>query len=48
VLADGDESYSYPSAVQSADGLIHIVYSLERRRIQHITLNEAWIVLGDS
>jgi predicted neuraminidase len=48
VLADGDESYSYPSAVQSADGLIHIVYSLERRRIQHVTLNEAWIVLGDS
>lgn len=48
VLADGDESYSYPSAVQSADGHIHVVYSLERRRIMHITLNEAWIVLGDS
>lgn len=48
VLADGDESYSYPSAVQSPDGLIHVVYSLERRRIQHITLNESWIVLGDS
>lgn len=48
VLADGEESYSYPFAVQSADGLIHIVYSLARRRIQHITLNEAWIVLDDS
>ena len=48
VLADGKDAYSYPSIVQSADGLIHVVYSLSRRRIQHITLNEAWIVLGDS
>ena len=47
VLADGEETYSYPSAVQSPDGLIHVVYSLARRRIQHLTLNEAWIVQGD-
>jgi len=47
VLADGEETYSYPSAVQSPDGLIHVVYSLARRRIQHLTLNEAWIVQAD-
>jgi predicted neuraminidase len=46
IVATGDSSYSYPSAVQSPDGLIHIVYSLARDRIQHITLNEAWIASG--
>ena len=43
VVAEGSETYSYPSAAQSPDGMIHIVYSLARRRIQHATLNEAWI-----
>ena len=43
-LADGDSTYSYPAAVQTPDGLIHVVYSLGRANIQHITLNEAWIV----
>lgn len=45
-LADGSETYSYPSAAQTSDGLIHIVYSLERRSIQHATFNEQWIVNG--
>lgn len=44
ILIDGEENYSYPSVTQSSDGLIHIVYSLARRRIQHVTINEAWIV----
>jgi predicted neuraminidase len=43
VLADGSATYSYPFAIESPDGLIHIVYSLDRLRIQHITLNEAWV-----
>ncbi|MFQ5429192.1 MAG: exo-alpha-sialidase [Phycisphaerae bacterium] len=47
ILTDGEESYSYPSAVQSSDGLIHLVYSLARRRIRHVSLNEAWIIQGD-
>jgi len=46
VLADGDSTYSYPSAVQSPDGLIHVLYSRGRESIQHVTLNEAWIVGG--
>ncbi len=37
----------YPSAVQSADGLIHIVYSYGRDQIHHTTFNEAWIVAGE-
>lgn len=44
VLVEGEERYSYPSATQSSDGLVHIVYSLARRSIQHVTINEAWIV----
>jgi predicted neuraminidase len=44
VLADGDGAYAYPSAVQTADGLIHVVYSHDRERIVHLTLNEAWLI----
>lgn len=46
VLVDGDGAYAYPSAAQTPDGLIHVVYSHNRERIQHVTLNEAWIVAG--
>lgn len=44
VLVDGPASYAYPAAIQTPDGLIHIVYSDDRQRIGHLTLNEAWIV----
>ncbi len=44
VLVAGSGSYAYPTAVQTPDGLIHIVYSHHRARIEHIELNEAWIV----
>ncbi len=44
IIAGGNQSNSYPSAVQTDDGLIHIVYSEARRRIRHVTLNERWIV----
>ncbi len=47
VLVDGDGAYAYPAAVQTPDGLIQIVYSDNRERIGHITLNEAWIVAGE-
>ena len=43
ILADGEETYSYPSVIQGPDGRVHIVYSLSRRRIQHAIINEAWI-----
>lgn len=34
---EGDE-YSYPTIVQSADGLIHITYTWNRKSIKHITI----------
>ena len=45
ILVDGDGAYAYPAMIQTPDGLIHIVYSHDRQRIQHITLNEAWIAV---
>lgn len=44
VLIDGDGKYSYPAAVQTPDGRIHIVYTQDRERIHHIELNTAWII----
>lgn len=46
VLADGPEKCSYPSVVQTSDGLIQIVFSAGRERIDHIACNEAWITQG--
>jgi len=47
ILVDGEASYSYPAVVQGPDGMIHILYSLDRLRIAHMAINESWIV-GDS
>ncbi len=33
--------YSYPSIIQSADGMIHIVYTYRRIAIKHVALSEA-------
>jgi len=43
-LAEGDSTYSYPAAIQSPDGLIHVLYSRARESIEHVAFNEAWIV----
>ncbi|MEW6254195.1 MAG: sialidase family protein, partial [Planctomycetota bacterium] len=43
VLVDGPGTYDYPAAVQAPDGLIHVLYSHERRWIGHITIDEAWL-----
>lgn len=42
VLADGHSTYSYPAAIQTADGLIHVLYSFGRESIRHAVINEAW------
>jgi predicted neuraminidase len=43
VLVDGPGEYAYPSAVQTPDGVIHIVYSHDREYIGHIEVNEEGI-----
>ena len=43
VVINGQGDFAYPAAVQTGDGLIHIVYSNNRANIGHVTLNEAWL-----
>ncbi|MCU0289226.1 MAG: exo-alpha-sialidase [Acidobacteria bacterium] len=37
------EEFSYPYMLRTRDGLIHLVYTWQRKRIKHVTFNEAWI-----
>ncbi len=46
LLVDGTENCSYPSVIQTSDGLVHILFSVGRKRIDHIACNEAWIIQG--
>lgn len=44
-LATGPHDYAYPSAIQTRDGKIHVVYtSHERTVIEHAVFDEAWLV----
>ena len=45
-------SFSYPSMIQTADGLIHVTYSYnlksqEGKSIKHVTLNTNWVLQGN-
>jgi predicted neuraminidase len=37
------EEFSYPYMIRTQDGRIHLVYTWHRKRIKHVTFNEAWI-----
>lgn len=39
VLEDEDGEYSYPSVIQSDDGLVHIVYTWKRLRVKHVVVD---------
>jgi len=50
ISPDKSESYSYPSMIQTKDGMIHVSYSYrnkEGKTILHATFNERWIKKGD-
>jgi alpha-L-rhamnosidase len=36
---DGLGEYSYPSVIQSSDGMVHIVYTWRRQRIKYVELD---------
>ncbi len=43
-IAAGSNDFAYPSAVQTQDGLIHVVYTSDRRQvIHHAVFDEDWV-----
>ncbi len=42
-LESNPGEYSYPSVVQTSDGLIHVIYTYRRYSIKHVVFNEDWL-----
>jgi len=48
ILEDSPISqYSYPSVIQTADGMVHIVYTWRRQRIRHVVIDPKKLVLRE-
>lgn len=41
VLENQPGEYSYPAVIQTADGLVHITYTWQRKRIRHVVVDPA-------
>jgi predicted neuraminidase len=39
VLADGEGEFSYPAVIQAPDGLVHIVFTWQRRSLRHVVFD---------
>jgi len=40
-LESGEGEFSYPAMAQDAEGVIHVVYTWDRKAIKHVTVTEA-------
>ena len=38
-----DEEYSYPSIIQTDDGMVHIVYTWNRKTVKYVLLDPSHI-----
>jgi predicted neuraminidase len=38
-----EESFSYPYLIEADDGLLHLTYTWNKRRIKHLVFNRAWL-----
>jgi predicted neuraminidase len=47
VLEDQPGEYSYPAVIQAADGLVHVTYTWQRRKVKHVVIDPAKLMLGD-
>ncbi len=45
VLERSKGEYSYPAVIQTDDGLVHITYTWQRRRVRHVVLDPSKFVL---
>lgn len=43
VVAESKEEFSYPTVLQTGDGLIHVTYTWKRKGIKQATFNVAWL-----
>ncbi len=43
LVAETGEEFSYPTVLQTSDGLIHVTYTWKRKGIKEATFNVAWL-----